>query len=42
MILHDGRSRTLPSVLHILGLERNLIFVRKMSDAWVHTISHKD
>jgi hypothetical protein len=29
-------------VLHILGLERNLISVSKMSDAIVHTLFHKD
>jgi hypothetical protein len=29
-------------VLHILGLERNLIYVSKMSDAGVHTLFHKD
>jgi hypothetical protein len=38
LILQDGRSRTLPSVLHILGLDRNLISVNKMSDAGVHTL----
>ena len=32
----------LPSVLHISGLERNLISVSKMSDAGVHTMFHKD
>jgi hypothetical protein len=31
----DGRIRTLPSVLHILGLDRNLISITKMSDASV-------
>jgi hypothetical protein len=29
-------------VLHIPGLERNLIFVSKLSDAGVHTLFHKD
>jgi hypothetical protein len=29
-------------VLHILGLERNLIYVSKMSDAGVHTLFQKD
>jgi hypothetical protein len=29
-------------VLHIPGLERNLIFVSKMSDAGVHTLFQKD
>jgi hypothetical protein len=42
IILQDGRSRTLLGVLHILSLERNLIFFSKMSDARVHTIFHKD
>jgi hypothetical protein len=42
LILKDGRSRTLPGVLHILGLERNLISIIKMSDAWVHTLFMKD
>ena len=40
--LMDGRIRTLPSVLHILGLARNLIFVRKMDDAGVKTIFEKE
>jgi hypothetical protein len=38
LILQDGRSRTLPVVLHILGLERNLISVSKMNDAGMHTL----
>jgi hypothetical protein len=38
----DGRSRTLLGVIHIPSLERNLIFVSKMSDAGVHTPFHKD
>jgi hypothetical protein len=42
MMLQYGRSRTLPGVLHILSLERNLIYVRKMSDAGVHTLFQKD
>jgi hypothetical protein len=42
LMLKDGRSRTLPGVLHILGLERNIISVSKMSDAGVHTIFEKD
>jgi hypothetical protein len=29
-------------VLHVLGLERNLISVSKMSDAGVHTLFQKD
>jgi hypothetical protein len=42
MMLQDGRSRTLPCVLHILVLERNLIFVKKMSDVGVHTLFQND
>jgi hypothetical protein len=42
LILHDGRSRTLPGVLHIPGLARNLIYFSKMSDAGVHTLFQKD
>ena len=42
LILQDGRSRTLPSVLHILGLARNLISISKMSDVGVHTLFQKD
>jgi hypothetical protein len=40
--LIDGRIITLPSVLHILGLSRNLIYVRKMDDAGVKTIFEKE
>jgi hypothetical protein len=40
--LIDGRIRTLPSVLHIPGLARNLIFVRKMEDAMVKKIFEKE
>jgi len=36
--LIDGRIRTLPGVLHILGLARNLISVSKIDDARVKTI----
>jgi hypothetical protein len=38
----DGRRRTLPGVLHILGLERIMIFVIQMSGVEVHTLFHKD
>jgi hypothetical protein len=38
LILHDERNITLPGVLHILGLEKSLIFVSKMSDVGVHTL----
>jgi hypothetical protein len=39
--LIDGRIRTMSSVLHILGLARNLIFVSKMDDVGVKTIFEK-
>jgi hypothetical protein len=42
MTLHDGRKITLPGVLHIPSLERNLIYVSKMIDAHVHTLFQKD
>jgi hypothetical protein len=38
LILQHGRIITLPGVLHILGLERNPIYVIKVSDAGVHTL----
>jgi hypothetical protein len=34
----DGRIITLPCVLHILGMAKNLIYVRKIEDAGVKTI----
>jgi hypothetical protein len=37
-----GRIIILPGVLHILGLARNLIYVRKMDDAGVKTIFEKE
>jgi hypothetical protein len=37
-----GRIRTLPSVLHIPGLARNLISVSKMDDAGIKTIFEKE
>jgi hypothetical protein len=40
--LQDGRKITLPVVLHILGLVRNLICVRNMIDVGVHTLFQKD
>jgi hypothetical protein len=40
--LIDGRIRTLPSVVHIPGLARNLISIRKMDDARVKTIFEKE
>ena len=36
--LKDGRIRTLPGVLHIPNLERNLIFVGKMDVVGVNTM----
>jgi hypothetical protein len=40
--LIDGRIRTLPCVLHIPGLAKNLIFVSKMNDAGVKKIFEKE
>jgi hypothetical protein len=40
--LINGRIRTLPGVLHIPGLAKNLIFVIKMDDAGVKTIVEKE
>jgi hypothetical protein len=40
--LIDGRIRTLPGVLHIPGLVRNLISVSKMDDARVKMIFEKE
>ena len=42
LLLNDGRIRTLPGVLHIPGLARNLISVSKMADVGVKTIFEKD
>jgi hypothetical protein len=39
--LIDGRIRTLPGVLHIPGMARNLIYVSKMEDVGVKTIFEK-
>ena len=41
LFLKDGRFTTLPSVLHILNLARNLISINKMSDVCVHTVFKK-
>jgi hypothetical protein len=41
-MLKDGRIRTLPRVLHILELARNLIFISNMSDAGVHIVFEKE
>eukprot|EP00253_Pinus_taeda_P007299 PITA_07299 len=40
--LQGGRVRTLPGVLHIPALAKNLIFVRKLDDAGVKTVFKKD
>ena len=36
--MKDGRIRTLPGVLHIPNLARNLISIRKMGVAGVNTM----
>jgi hypothetical protein len=41
VVLIDARIRTLPGVLHILGMARNLISISKMEDAGVKTIFEK-
>ena len=38
LILKDGRRKTLPSLFNIPGLDRNLIYVSKISDASVRTM----
>jgi hypothetical protein len=38
----DGRIITLPSVMHIIGLDRNLISVRNMDDAVVKIMFEKE
>ena len=40
--LQGGRDRTLPGVLHIPALARNLISVSKLDDAGVKTVFEKD
>eukprot|EP00253_Pinus_taeda_P030009 PITA_30009 len=40
--LQGGRIKTIPSILHILALARNLSFVSKMDDAGVKTVFEKD
>eukprot|EP00253_Pinus_taeda_P031967 PITA_31967 len=40
--LQGGRFRTLPGVLHILALARNLIFISKLDDAGVKIVFEKD
>jgi hypothetical protein len=41
-MLQDGRTRTLLGVIFISGLERNIIYINKMSDARVHTLFQND
>ena len=40
--MQGGRIRTLPGVLHIPALAKNLIYVIKMDDADVKTMFEKD
>jgi hypothetical protein len=40
--LMDGRIRTLRGVLHILGLAKNLISIRKVDDVGVKTVFYKE
>ena len=42
LFLNYGRIKTLPGVLHIPSLARNLIYVVKMADAGVKTVFEKD
>ena len=42
LILKDVRRGTLSCVLHILGLARNLISIRKLNDVGVETVLEKD
>jgi hypothetical protein len=42
LLLKDGRIRTLPGILYILELARNLISVSKMNDARVHIVFEKE
>ena len=42
LLLNDRRIKTLPSVLHIPGLSRNLIYVSKMVDAGVKNVFEKE
>ena len=38
----DSRVKTLPGVLHILGLAKNFLFISKMSDAGIQVIFNKE
>ena len=42
LLLNDGMIKTLPSVLHNLGMARNLTSVSKMVDASVKNVLKKD
>jgi len=42
LTLQDGRKRTLPGVLHISSLVRNMIYVSNMSEPGFHTLFQKD
>jgi hypothetical protein len=42
LLLNGGRIKTLPSMLHIPSLARNLIFVSKIADVGVKTVFEKD
>ena len=42
ILLQDGRVKTLPGVMHIPGLARNLISISKMADAGVNVNFSKD
>ena len=42
LLLKDGKIKTLPSVLHIPYLAKNLISISKMSNVGAHTIFEKD
>ena len=42
LMLNDGRRGTLLGVLHIIGLDRNLIYVSTMEDVGVRTMFEKD
>ena len=42
LLLNDGRIKTLPSVLHIPGMPKNLISVSKMANAGVKTVFEKE
>lgn len=41
VLMHDGRVISLPGVMHIIVLARNLILVSNMNDAYVDFICNK-